>query len=240
MKKNFFKFSLILNIILALLSASFMFIYAYLDEKYDGDAFLSFLYYVKTFFDLVAVFVGYATIIYAFANFDLKNSLVSIGTFSVSVFISFVTMVIGSATSYNADFTYDFFMSILFYSAGSCFITQIVPALAIALITHLVTKNEISRIMKKFISWENRYQRAMIIATIGIFAINILFYTFGSVLPFLIESKFSIFSSELISIILDYVEKVVFYLAMQYIVYYFMFKIYDAYITTHPDKKEKV
>ena len=240
MKKNFFKFSLILNVSCALLSAIFMFIYAYLDEKYNGEAFFTFLYYVKTTFDLLAVFVGYATIIYAFANYDFKNGLISIGTFSVSVLISFVTMVIGSCVSYTSSFSFDFFVSIVFYSAGSCFITQLIPGLLIALLTHRLTSRGQKRLITSFISWKNSIQKSMIIITLVIFGLNLIFYTFASVLPFLIESGFAIYKNELISIITDYVEKVVFYLVMQYLVYLFTYKIYHAYTVKHPDKKERV
>lgn len=240
MKKNFFKFSLILNIACALLSATFMFIYAYLDEKYNGEAFFTFLYYVKTTFDLLAVFVGYATIIYAFANYDFKNGLISIGTFSVSVLISFVTMVIGSSISYTSSFSFDFFVSITFYSAGSCFITQLIPGFLIALATYFITRKGQKRLIKGLISWKNSIQRTMLIVTLVVFGVNLLFYTFASVLPFLIESDFAIYKSELISIITDYIEKIVFYLVVQYLVYFFTYKIYHAYAIKHPDKKERV
>ena len=36
-----------------------------------------------------------------------------------------------------------------------------------------------------------------------------------------------------------YVNLVVFYLIMQYLVYYFFYKIYDNYIITHPHKATK-
>ena len=254
MKKNFFKFSLILNISCALLSAIFMFICAFCEKRYSGEAFFTFLYYVKTFFDLLAVFVGYATIIYAFSNYDFKNGLVSIGTFSVSVFISFLTFVIGkciypsasytdvltSATYSTGSITFDYILFLIIYSAGSCFITQLLPALLIALITYLVTRNEQKRLITSFISWKNPIQRTMIIVSLGLFGFNVLFYTFASMLPFLISENFSIMYSDFISIIINYVTMIVFHLIMQYLVYFFMYKIYQAYTTHHPDKKEKV
>ncbi len=253
MKKNFFKFSLILNISCALLSAIFMFICAACEKRYSGEAFFTFLYYVKTFFDLLAVFVGYATIIYAFSNFDFKNGLISIGTFSVSVFISYITFIIGksiypaasytdilSSATYSESVTFDYLLFLIIYSAGSCFITQLVPALLIALITHLTTSKGQKRLITGFISWKNTIQRAMLIATLGLFGFNVLFYTFGSMLPFLISEKFSIPFADFIAIIINYVTMVVFYLVMQYLVYFFMYKIYHAYTIHHPDKKEKV
>lgn len=253
MKKNFFKFSLILNISCALLSAIFMFVCAACMEKYSGQAFFVFLYYVKTFFDLLAVFVGYATIIYAFSNFDFKNGLISIGTFSVSVFISYITFIIGkciypaeaytdilSSATYSEEVTFDYVLFLIVYSAGSCFITQLLPALLIALITHLITSKEQKRVITSFISWKNPTQRVMIIATLGLFAFNVLFYTFASMLPLLISENFFISYEDFINIIVNYVTTVVFYLVMQYLVYFFMHKIYHAYSISHPDKKGKV
>lgn len=253
MKKNFFKFSLILNISCALLSAIFMFICAACEKKYNGEAFFTFLYYVKTFFDLLAVFVGYSTIIYAFSNFDFKNGLISIGTFSVSVFISYITFIIGkciypassytdvlSSATYSESLSFDYVLFLIIYSAGSCFITQLVPALLIALITHLVTSKGQKRLITGFISWKNPIQRTMLIVTLGLFAFNVLFYTFASMLPYLISQNFSILYSAFIDIIINYVTTIVFYLVMQYFVYFFMYKIYHAYLIQHPDKKEKV
>ena len=241
MKKNFFKLSLTLNIIFAVLSAIFMFIYASLDKQYDGEAFFTFLGYVKTFFDLLAVFIGYATIIYAFAKFDFKNGLISIGTFSVSVFISFITMIVGSCISYSGEFTLDFFFSIAFYSAGSCFITQLIPALIIALITYKVTSKATKVELTSFIAWKNPLQRAMLIITLCLFGFNIIYLTAFNVFPFLIENSFEFYADEIGGVILDitlsYISKIVFYLVMQYLVYYFMYKIYDAYLASHREKE---
>ena len=254
MKKNFFKFSLILNISCALLSAIFMFVCAYCEKRYNGQAFFTFLYYVKTTFDLLAVFVGYATIIYAFSNYDFKNSLISIGTFSISVFISYVTFVIGkciypapaytdvlTSTSYSTGgITFDYVLFLIVYAAGSCFINQILPALFVALIVYLTTKNNQKRLINKFISWKNPIQRAMIISCLALFGFNVLFYTFASMLPYLISRGFSVTYSAFIDIIINYVTTVVFYFIMPYLVYFFMYKIYNAYTTHHPDKKEQV
>lgn len=243
MQKKFFKFSLILNIASALLSAIFMFIYAFYDKKYDGDAFFAFLDFFKTFFDLLAVFIGYATIIYAFSRFDFKNGLISIGTFSVSVFISFVTMIIGSCISFTGEFSLDFFFSVAFYSAGSCFITQLIPALVIAFITHKLTAGASGIEITRFISWKNPLQKAMLIITLGLFGFNIIYLTAFNVFPFLIENSFEFYADEIGGVILDitlsYIYKIVFYLALQYLVYYYMYKIYDAYLASH-QKKEKV
>jgi len=244
MKKNFFKFSLLLNIGFAILSAVFMFIYAYYDKQYDGDSFFAFLDFFKKLFDLLAVFVGYATIIYAFSKLDFKNGLISIGTFSVSVFISFITMIIGSCISFTGEFTLEFFFSMAFYSAGSCFITQIIPAIIIAAIVYKFTKSSATVEITRFISWKNPLQKAMLIITLGLFAFNIVYLTAFEVFPFLVENNFEFYASEIGGVIVDitlsYVYKIVFYILLQYLVHYYMYKIYDAYLASHPEKKEKV
>ena len=244
MKKNFFKFSLALNIGAALLSAIFMFIYSYYDKKYDGEAFFAFLKFIKTLFDLLAVFIGYATIIYAFSKLDFKNGLISLLTFSVSVFISFVTMIAGSCVTFTGEFTMDFFFSIAFYSAGSCFITQLIPALIVAYVTYRLTNNTGKVEITGFISWKNPLQKAMLIITFALFAFNIIYLTAFNVFPFLIENSFEFFAEEIggviVDIVLSYVYKIVFYLILQYLVYYYLYRIYDYYLATHPEKKGKI
>ena len=145
-------------------------------------------------------------------------------------------MIIGSSVSYSTDFTFDFFMSVLFYSAGSCFITQLVPALLIAFIAKHFSKSKAKTEIIRFFSWRNPAQRTMVVVTLSLFAFNTLFYTFASLLPFLIEKGFYVSMSQFVSILVDYIDKAVFYLLMQYLVYYFTYKIYSAHAIKHPEK----
>lgn len=243
MKKNFFKLSLTLNIAFALVAVIFSLIfYFYSTQIYEGEAFLNFLYYVKTFFDLLAVFVGYTTIIYAFSQFDFKNGLLSLCTFSVSFLISFVFQVIGSIIDNSGEFTVDFLVYVIYYSFGQGFITQMIPALVLAIITLKLTKNGTQRI-NTFFSWKNSVQKTMIVGTLVIFGLNLISHTSFTMLPGLISELVnygSITLDHLTAIIVAYVEILIFYLAMQYCVYYFMYKIYDGFILKNSAKKETV
>ena len=243
MKKNFFKFSLTLNIVLAALSVAFSLIYYFSSTSIaDGEGFLSFLYYVKTFFDLLAVFVGYTTIIYAFTRSDFKGGLLAVGIFAISFLISFVFLVVGSCIDNSSVFTVDFFVYVIYYSFGSSFITQMIPALFAALITYLLTKNGAPKITKLF-SWKNPVQKSMIIITLSLFGASLLLYTGFNMIPGVVLefSKYGgIYASSFKAIIISYVEITAFYLIMQYLVYHFMFKIYDAYtICSNPKGKVK-
>ena len=233
MKKNFFKFSLTLNIAFALLAVVFTLVFYFSSTNIvEGEAFLDFLYYVKTFFDLLAVFVGYTTIIYAFSQFDFKNGLISIGTFSVSYLISFVFLVVGSCLDNTSAFTVDFLVYVIYYSFGQSFITQMVPALLIALITYKLTRNGTQKI-KSLFSWTNSIQKAMIITTLVVFGLNLVTHTGFTMLPSLISELSdygSITADHLTAIIVSYVEIIVFCLVMQYLIYFFVYKLYHSYV----------
>ena len=239
MKKNFFKFSLTLNIVLAALSIAFSLIYYLATTSLaDGQGFLSFLYYVKTFFDLLAVFVGYTTIIYAFTRHDFKGGLLSVGIFSISFLISFVFLVIGSCVDNSSLFGVDFFVYTVYYSFGNCFITQMVPALFAALITYMLTKKGAGKITKMF-DWKNPAKKSMTIITLCLFGASILLYTGFNMVPGIVFefSKYGgIYAESLKAIIISYVEIIAYYLVMQYLVYHFMFKIYDTYTTCNNSK----
>ncbi len=242
MKKNFFKFSLILNIALAAISVVFTLIfYSYSTSVVEGESFLRFLYYLKTFFDLLAVFVGYTTIIYAFTRFDFKSGLLSIGVFSISYLISFVFLVVGACIDNSSVFTVDFFIYVIYYSFGNSFITQMIPALFAAFITYMLTKNGSPKV-SGFFSVKNPVQKVMLIVTLSLLGANLLTFTGFNMIPSVVAevSKYGgIHASSLESIILSYVEILIFYLIMQYVIYYFMFKIYDNY-TTCSNQKGKV
>ena len=242
MKKNFFKFSLTLNIAFAIVAVIFTLIFYVSATRIDeGEVFLDFLYYVKTFFDLLAVFVGYTTIIYAFSQFDFKNGLISIGTFSISFLISFVFQVFGACIDNPETFTADFLVYVIYYSFGQSFITQMIPALLIAFITCLLTKNGTQK-FKRLFSWTNSIQKTMIIVTVIVFALNLISLTGFTVLPGLISELGdygSITADHLEAIIVSYVEIVIFYLVMQYLVYFFAYKIYHSHVIGHSKESSK-
>ena len=155
MKKNFFMLSLALNVIASVIAIVFSVIfYLCTISIAEGEVFLDFLYYVKTFFDLMAVFIGYTTIIYAFSQLDFKNGLISIGVFSLSFLMSFVFQVVGACidgVNSSTEFTTSFFTYAIYYSFGQSFISQMIPALIVAVVTYLLTRNGTPKI-KSFLS----------------------------------------------------------------------------------------
>lgn len=243
MKKSYFKFSLALNIIVACLAVIFSLVYYYYSSRVDdGESFLTFLFYVKTFFDLLAVFIGYTTVIYAFSQFDFYNGIISLGTFSVSFLISFVFQVVGTCMTLPTEFSASVLVYTIFYSFGQGFITQMIPALIIALIAYKITKDK-NESISSFFSLKNSTSKAIFVITMAVFGLNVLSHTGFSVLPGLISEMSdygSITQAHFNEIIISYVEVVIFYLVMQYLIYYFVYKIYDNYVTEHKEKKVKV
>ena len=243
MKKSYFKFSLTINILLACLAVIFSLVYYYYSSRiYDGESFLVFLSYLKTFFDLLAVFVGYTTIIYAFSQFDFYNGIISIGTFSVSFLIAFIFQVIGSCMVATSEFELTFVVYTIFYSFGQGFITQMIPALVIAAIAYKMTKDK-NESLNSLFAWKNSTSRAIIVITLVVFVLNILSNTAFVVLPDVIREMSdygSITREHLKSIILSYVDVGIFFLVMQYLIYYFVYRIFDNYAISHKEKRVKV
>jgi hypothetical protein len=252
MKKNYFKFSLTLNVIFALIAVAFSLIfYVSASSLNDSQGVYTFLSYVKNVLDFLAVFVGYATVIYAFAKLDFVNGVISIGTFSISVLISFLYRIIANIVSSNSmtDFLADQdvlsaseLYTIMFYSSfGQDVFKQLIPAIIIAIIVYMCTKNGTQRI-KKLFSWENKVQKAMILSTLIVFVFQLLIHTglnvLPSVLPELIDVG-SISATMFEAVLISYIDVIIFYLIMPYFVYYFMFNIYDNYVIKHPDKTIK-
>ena len=252
MKKNFFKFSLTLNIIFAVIAVVFSLIfYVSSSTINDSTGMYTFLSYVKNVFDFLAVFIGYATVIYAFSKLDFANGILSIGTFSVSVLISFIYRIIANIISSNGMADYlaeqevmsasDLY-TIMFYSSfGQDVFKQLIPAIIIAIITYVCTRKGTQKI-KKLFSWENSVQKAMLLSTAIVFVFQLLIHTGLNVLPSILPELIdvgSISASMFEAVLISYIDVVVFYLIMPYFVYYFMFNIYDNFVVSHPDKKSK-
>ena len=231
MTKKFYRLALILNIATALLSVIFAIIYYVADQNLDSGSLLTFLFYVKKFFDLLAVFTGYGTIMYAFTRYDFKCGLTSIGIFSISVVISFLYQVIGTCI-YDNKFALDFILFTIYYACGTCIITQLLPALIIALCTHFATKDK-----------TNKYTLLRIRGTVTliIFGINLLVQLIFNVLAFLIECEFLIYADELWSIIGSILETIVIYGGIQFGMYYLTHYVYSKFTdeTTLPPRKKK-
>ena len=237
MKKKFYSLALKLIIATACLSVIFAFIFYLASEVIvAGEPMLIFLYYVKKAFDLLAVFTGYGTIIYAFSRYSFVDGIKTMGIFAISVLISYVYQVIGSTffsmEQVSAEMgIFERVTFSIFYAFGDCFITQYIPALVIALVAYKSTVDGTKRI-EKFISWKNPTQRVMLLVTLVIFAINFVVLLIFDIIRFLIEVQWLIYIDELGSILLSVLETTLIYLVIQYLLYMLMHHIYAKY-TAH-------
>lgn len=228
MKKKFYNLSLILILATSVLSVIFAIVYYLASEVIvAGEPMLIFLFYVKKAFDLLAVFTGYGTIIYAFSRYSTLDGARMIGYFALSVIISFLYQAIGTCI-YEANFSMQFIVTTIYYSFGDCFITQFIPALIIAFVVFKSTKGGTRRI-EKLVSWKNPTQRVMIVVTLVIFAINFVALLIFDILAFLIEVEWLIYADELGSIFASIFETALIYIVIQYAVYMLTHFIYTKY-----------
>ena len=228
MKKKFYNLSFILILATAILSVIFAIIYYLASEVIvAGEPMLIFLFYVKKAFDLLAVFTGYGTIIYAFSRYSTLDGARMIGYFALSVLISFLYQVIGTCI-YEGNFSMQFIITTIYYSFGDCFITQFIPALIIAFVVFKSTKDGTRRI-EKLVSWKNPTQRVMMVVTLVIFVINFIALLIFDILAFLIEVEWLIYADELGSIFASIFETALIYIVIQYAMYMLTHYIYTKY-----------
>lgn len=228
MKKKFYNLSLILIIATSILSVIFAIVYYLASEIIvAGEPMLIFLFYVKKAFDLLAVFTGYGTIIYAFSRYSALDGARMVGYFALSVLISFLYQTIGTCI-YEDNFSMQFIVTTIYYSFGDCFITQFIPALIIAFVVFKSTKDGTRRI-ERLVSWKNPTQRIMLIVTFVIFAINFVVLLIFDILAFLIEVEWLIYAEELGSIFLSILETAFIYIVIQYAMYMLTHYIYSKY-----------
>ncbi len=228
MKKKFYNLSLILIVATAILSVFFAIVHYIASEYIDsGSTLVAVTFYVKKAFDLVAVFTGYGTIIYAFSRYSTLDGARVTAYFAISVLISFTYQLFGTCI-YEANFSLDFILYTIYYAFGDCFITQYIPALIIAYVAYKSTKNGTRRV-EEFVSWRNPTQRVMMLVTLVIFAINLVTLLIFNVFAFLIESEWMIYLDELGAIFLSILETAFIYIVLQYIMYMVIHLIYTKY-----------
>lgn len=218
MKKSFVYTSLIMVVSTAIVSVIFSILY-YLADTYivDPQLLVKVSYYAKRTFDLIAVFTGYAVIIYAYARYKAMDALYSIGIFGISVFISLAYQILGVCITEKITDVSNIITTI-YLSIGSCVVSQLLPAILVAFLTYKLTKDGARRI-STFISWKNPIHRCMIITTLAVFGVNIISHLGFNVLPFLITNNFYIYESDFWSIMGSMLEYIIFYILVQYCVY---------------------
>ena len=241
-EKRFYKPALIAIFTTAALSILFSLIYFLCAEKLDsGSALMYILYYVKVVCDLLATFVGYGTIIYAMTHFGWYDSLKVAGIYSLSVLAYWLYQSIiatifsgdmSSTTAIYGDSTLNLFMFNAFYWLGQLVITLMVPVLILMLINRRYIKDSEFTPFKKFVTFKNPVQKAMLIFCIVMTVVNILSFLLLNILPYLIQEEFYItfpdFKTIMLQSALTILENVLLHLAVQYIVFMLSFKFYDA------------
>ncbi len=242
--KKFYRWALIFNILTSLLSVLFSFVAFKVSSSTSTEGLITFVYYVKRFFDLLAVFTGYGTIMYAFSRYGFDCGVKSTGIFAISVVISFIWQIIGSFIGFASDFisltedaaSSEFILLTIFYACGYCFITQFLPALFVAICTHYITKHSTDK---------KTLFRLRVITTIVILAANVIMLVLFNVLPFLADNGFMVTKGDYLNIILEFVEAVVIYGPIQFGMYYLTHYLYEKYtdktqeITTSSQRKKK-
>ena len=233
--KKFYQWALIFNIVTSLLSVLFSLVAYLVSDVIDSGGLLTLVYYIKRFFDLLAVFTGYGTIMYAFTRYDFTCGVKSLGIFSISVAISFVWQVVGSFVGFGSEYissivgtqNVEFILLTIFYACGYCIITQFIPALFIGVCTHYLTRKGTDR---------ETLLKLRLIATGVILAVNIVALIIFNVIPFLADNSFVITKSDFWSIVLEFIEAAVIYGPIQFGMYYFTHYLYEAYT----DKTQEV
>ena len=235
MKKDYFKYAAVAVLGSALISVLFSAIYFIADTNIaETSPFLEILAYIKKSFDILALFIGYGTIIFTFARFGTVSGIWSVVLFFCSFLVSVVWQIIGTCIDAE-EHSLDFIIFTLYYSFGSGFITQMVPAILIAFIAYKLAVGNAQN-PTKFISMKNPPQKAMIISTLIIFGVNFLIALGLDILPFLIEEDFYITVNDFKYILFALVEIVVYYLVVQYVVYFTTYKLYNAYTNDNEEK----
>ena len=218
MRKKFIKSSILMVTITAVLSVIFAILY-YLADNYLVEPvwLIKVAYYAKRTFDLLAVFTGYAIIMYAYSRYQARDAIYSIGIFGISVFISYLYQVIGACID-QGQVDIDFVIYSIYFSLGSCVISQLLPGVLVAFLTYKLTEKGARR-LTSFISWKNPIHRCMIITTLVIFGINLFAHLGFNIFPFLIENNWSIYQWQFWDIILTLVDYTAYYLIVQYSIY---------------------
>lgn len=234
MKKKFYIGAAILLVSTAFLSVFFSIVYMVADMLIESNSWVVFFMYVKKFFDLLAVFTGYGTVMYAFTRYDLPTGLKATGLFGISVGISFIYQIIGTYLTFDAESVagttdVSFILFVIFYACGSCFITQFAPAILIAFLTHILTKNGTSK---------KTLNTLRLIVSGIITGINIIVYICFDMIPYLIEEMWIVEWGDIGNIVLSIVEVIFFYFVIQFIMYYATHYLFE-YIDSRKQLKEK-
>ena len=243
MKKKYYKYALWTVLGTSLLSVLFSLIYFLAAESLDeGTTGIIILYYVKLVLDLLASFVGFATIIYTFTKYGWLDGLKAFGIYLCSVvpyfiFQSIVFAIDSSNTSevgsMYVDSVSNLIMFSIYYTLGQLIIALVLPAVILMLLCRKYIKDTSENpISDKFVSFKTPTQKTMGVFCIVMAVINILSFLLFTVLPYLIQEEFYItytdFKSIMLQSLFSLLENGIIYIVVQYIVFMLAFRFYDA------------
>lgn len=243
MSKRTIKFSSLLVLITALLSAVFIAINLVLDFKFGEASDPSLIFgFFRTTVDLVAEYSAYAVVLFAFCHYPLKKAYPSLIIAGSSFLFAMVFMVFGTSflaaivDPENVDIWKVFEVSFLSALLGT-FLERVVPCLLLAFISYLFTKNGNQKITK-FITFKNPTQRSMLVFTLTMFTYNFVLtivtdalYLRNEVIPEYTKTKFfdEFFGPFMLEATINYIVVIFQYLMLLYgvlfLVYYLECKV---------------
>jgi hypothetical protein len=237
MERKFYKYALIAVLGSAVLSVLGTVLLSLADANYGEESTLTNLvYYLKMAFDFIALFVGFGTIIFGFARFGIKGGLISMLIYCASFLMSVICLVVGACIDNSGNNDIYTVMVTIYYAIGSNFITQLVPASLVGLISYHTTKN-VSKDPDKFISLKNPTNRAILFSTLAVFALNFVSLYALSVFPFLISESFYIYYSDFLDVIVyPTIETLIEYIIVQYAIYMITYKVYAKFLIDYKNK----
>lgn len=257
MKKRFYKDAAWLVVgssLLSVLMSVILFITDLLYRDGGAEALVSFVGYTTDVFNALAMFIGFGTIIYAFFKFDFYEGVMSCFLFAGSFIPYFiyhtVARVIYTRTEFvdagmTGDFDYaDAILMSVNQAMGSGVINQILPAILIAFITCKVvkmSKNEPT----KFISLNNKLQKAMIFCCIALASINILMFFLTGILPSILGDYIFLSNDDFFSFVgaiaVEILKLLFIHLIVAYASFMFVYRFYTYRLSTinTPKKSSK-
>ena len=210
----------------------------------DGDTILLVLIYLKDILNSVSMFIGYATIAYAFFKFGFYEAIMSFLIFIASIIPHLILQI--STWNKFAEIEYgillegeqaltSFFLG-MYNSIGETVVNQILPAVLITFIACKIIR-ENKDFPTKAISWKNRSQRAMIVFCSIMAVLNIAFAFVTQYLPILIETDFVLLPNEFELLIKNLaftiVESLIIHLPIAYTVFMITYKLHECLLNTN-------
>ena len=253
-KKRYYITSLIAVIgssLLAVLVSLVFFLFDLTFKDGGAETLIAFLGYITDFFNSVAVFIGFGTIIYAFFKFDFYHGVMSCLIFAGAFIPYYIYNTIARYYFTKFEFidagalgefdSFDAIMMAVNYAMGSGVINQIIPSVLVAFIACKVIAGNTSE-PTGFFSRKNKLQKAMLITCCSLFGINLIMLILTGVIPaFFADATLTLRPSELeafiLAILVDVLKLIALYLVFGYIIFMLVYKFYN-YVLSKPSSEK--